>query len=98
MTLIEQMGQAARIASRQLATAGELKNDALKAIAGALRQNADKIIEANKTDLENGKANGLSASLLTRSVLMVLRRVCWRWQLSRILSEMSSAAEFVPAG
>lgn len=69
MTLIEQMGQAARIASRQLATAGELKNDALKAIAGALRQNADKIIEANKTDLENGKANGLSASLLDRLML-----------------------------
>lgn len=69
MTVIEQMGAAAKIASRTLATAGEKKNDALKAIASALTKNADKIIEANKIDLENGRTNGLSASLLDRLML-----------------------------
>ena len=52
--------------SRTLLTAGEKKNDALKAIAKALRENADKIISANKIDLDNGVANGLSAALLDR--------------------------------
>ena len=69
MTVIEQMGAAAKTAARTLATAGEKKNEALKAIAKALTDNADKIIEANKIDLENGKANGLSASLLDRLML-----------------------------
>lgn len=69
MTVIEQMGAVAKIASRTLATAGEKKNDALKAIASALTKNADKIIEANKIDLENGRTNGLSASLLDRLML-----------------------------
>ncbi len=69
MTVIEQMGAAAKTAARTLATAGEKKNEALKAIAKALTDNADKIIEANKIDLENGKANSLSASLLDRLML-----------------------------
>ena len=66
MTTIQEMGKKAKIASRTLLTAGEKKNDALKAIAKALRENADKIISANKIDLDNGVANGLSAALLDR--------------------------------
>ena len=69
MTIIEEMGAKAKIASRTLATAGEKKNDALKAIAKALKDGTEKIISANKTDLENGKANGLSAALLDRLML-----------------------------
>ncbi len=69
MTVIEQMGAAAKKASRTLAVAGEKKNEALRAIAAALKENADKIILANETDLENGKANGLSQSLLDRLML-----------------------------
>ncbi len=69
MTVMEQMGQAAKTASRQLATAGEKKNDALKAIADSLVKNKDRIISANKIDIENGKAAGLSASLLDRLML-----------------------------
>lgn len=69
MTVMEQMGAAAKTASRTLATAGEKKNDALKAIACAILDNSDKIISANKIDIENGKANGLSASLLDRLML-----------------------------
>ena len=52
MTVMEQMGQAAKTASRQLATAGEKKNDALKAIADSLddedfmyHQTLDKIMK-----------------------------------------------------
>lgn len=45
------------------------KNDALQAIADALRNNIDYIIEENKKDLENGKNAGLSAALLDRLML-----------------------------
>ena len=69
MTVIEEMGAKAKIASRVLATAGEKKNDALKAIAQALLDNADKIMTANEIDLVKGKENGLSASLLDRLML-----------------------------
>lgn len=66
MRTIDIMGQNAKNASRQLAVAGEQKNDALKAIAKALMENTDKIMAANQVDLDNGKANGLSAALLDR--------------------------------
>ncbi len=69
MTVIEEMGALAKKASRTLANAGEKKNDALKAIAEALKNNSESIIEANNTDLENGRKNGLSASLLDRLML-----------------------------
>lgn len=69
MTVIEEMGAKAKIASRTLATAGEKKNVALEAIAKAITDNADKIIAANKIDLENGEKNGLSAALIDRLML-----------------------------
>ncbi len=66
MRTIDMMGQQAKTASRQLAIAGEKKNDALKAIAKALLVHQDEIIKANQVDLDNGKQNGLSAALLDR--------------------------------
>ncbi len=69
MTVIEEMGAKAKAASRMLSVAGEKKNVALKAIAKALKDHSEKIIEANKIDLENGKNNQLSASLLDRLML-----------------------------
>lgn len=45
------------------------KNDALKAIADALRSNKAYIIEENKKDIENGKTAGLSDALLDRLML-----------------------------
>ena len=66
MRIIDEMGAKAKAASRTLAVAGEKKNDALKEIAKALIENQDKIIEANKKDLENGEKNGLSAALIDR--------------------------------
>ncbi|MGN1466923.1 MAG: glutamate-5-semialdehyde dehydrogenase [Ruminococcus sp.] len=66
MTVIEQMGQKAKQASRVLANAGALKNKALNAIADALIMNTDTIVNANNIDLENGKSAGLTPALLDR--------------------------------
>ena len=66
MTQLETMGTAAKAASRFLMNAGARKDDALLAIAKALRENAPAIIEANQTDLQNGKEAGLTDSLLDR--------------------------------
>ena len=70
MTVLEQMGINAKNASRILSCASAaIKNDALYKIADALENNADIIIEENKIDLENGKQNGLTKSLLDRLAL-----------------------------
>lgn len=66
MTQLEIMGAKAKEASRFLMTAGSKKDEALSAIAKALRENADKIIKANDIDIENGKKAGLTKSLLDR--------------------------------
>ncbi len=66
MTVIEEMGQKAKAASRTLANAGELKNKALKAIARAILDNTDQIMAANRIDLDNGEKNGLTAALIDR--------------------------------
>lgn len=68
MTL-EQMGMNAKAAARKLAVLGEEKNTALKAIAQALLENADKIIEANEIDVNLGRENGLTESLIDRLIL-----------------------------
>jgi len=47
----------------------EQKNEALLQMADALTANAASIIEANRLDLERGRANGTSASLLDRLAL-----------------------------
>ena len=66
MTHLETMGAAAKAASRFLMNAGARKDDALLAIGKARRENAPAIIEANQTDLQNGKEAGLTDSLLDR--------------------------------
>lgn len=68
------MGKLAKEAARKLALADSAtKNRALAAVAKALRDNSDKIIAANKIDLENGKNNELSESLLDRLALSAAR-------------------------
>ena len=69
MTTLDIMGQNAKAASRVLMNAGAKKDSALLAIADALRANADKIIEANNIDIENGRAAGLTESLIDRLML-----------------------------
>lgn len=70
MEYIIQLGKNAKKAQSSLACAStSLKNNALAAIAAALKEDAETILEANKKDLENGKANGMSSSLLDRLAL-----------------------------
>ena len=66
MTQLEIMGANSKNAARFLMTAGAKKNDALHAIANALRKHSDEIIKANEKDIENGKNSGMSESLLDR--------------------------------
>ena len=61
---------AAQRASRSLAMiSSAVKDDALQAIAVALVDRADEILEANARDLEGGQENGLSDALLDRLAL-----------------------------
>ncbi len=68
MTLsLSDMGNKAKIASRQLAKASATqKNAALKKITEHLLKNKENILAANRLDLETAKKNGLSASMLDR--------------------------------
>ena len=68
--LVADLADKARKASRTLITSGYSKRQgALLAIADALEANMDEILEANKLDMERGKANGLNSSLLDRLAL-----------------------------
>lgn len=60
------MGAKAKEASRFLMTAGSKKDDALLAIAKALREHSEEIIKANSIDIKNGEGAGLTVSLLDR--------------------------------
>lgn len=60
----------AKDASRKMSAIGtEVKNSALMAMAKALQDNKDEIIEANSKDIEYGKSMGFSKSLLDRLLL-----------------------------
>jgi glutamate-5-semialdehyde dehydrogenase len=70
MTDMEQMGKAARAASRRLATLRRSEKDAaLLAIAAALESNASAVLNANAHDLADGLQKGLSRALLDRLLL-----------------------------
>lgn len=74
MTAIETLGARAKEAEKKLSAATtEQKNKALLLIADALRQNCDEILEGNREDLENGRKNGLSQTLLDRLALSKTR-------------------------
>lgn len=62
-----QVGQQARQASRQLASlATDAKNNALSAIYTALEDSQQKILAANKVDVDNGHQKQLDSALLDR--------------------------------
>ncbi len=70
MTDLVQMGRAARMAGRQLATLTTTqKNIALAAIADELEARASEVLAQNALDIEAGKANGLGEALLDRLLL-----------------------------
>jgi glutamate-5-semialdehyde dehydrogenase len=70
MTDLTQMGQAARVAGRQLAICGTAaKNAALLAIADELERQAGTVLAQNAADVAAGRERGLSAALLDRLLL-----------------------------
>lgn len=64
---LESMGRQAQSAAYELAKiTTEQKNAALRAIADALQASAAVILDANRQDLNEGRANGLTEALLDR--------------------------------
>ncbi len=64
---ISQIAQRAKAASIRLAALKtQTKNNALREIARALTAHADRIVAANRRDLENARNNNLAAPLLKR--------------------------------
>ncbi|MGC9317670.1 MAG: glutamate-5-semialdehyde dehydrogenase [Armatimonadota bacterium] len=60
----------ARIASRSLGSiSGESRADALRAMAAAVRDNAEAITRENEKDMEAGQSSGLSRAMLDRLLL-----------------------------
>ncbi len=70
MEYLIDIGRRAKAAEKTLSVASaELKNKALVAIAAALKENADIIIENNAVDIRNGREAGLSEAMLDRLML-----------------------------
>ncbi|WP_372802223.1 glutamate-5-semialdehyde dehydrogenase [Paracoccus seriniphilus] len=68
--LVTNMGEAARAAAVDLATASaERKHAALIGAADAIRTNAEAILAANAQDLDFGRAKGLSDAMMDRLTL-----------------------------
>ena len=68
--MLTEIGKKAKAAAAVLAiTSTEDKNRILQAMADALRENCDKILEANALDIETGKKNGMAESLIDRLML-----------------------------
>ena len=68
------LAKKARVASYQLAVAGTAqKNQALTAIADMLWAKRSMILESNAKDIQHGKENGLTSSLLDRLTLTETR-------------------------
>ncbi len=65
--MLENLGKSAKEASRFLMTSDfEQKNEALLCIAKGLLDDMEQIISANNIDVENGRKNALSESLIDR--------------------------------
>ncbi|ERP94390.1 gamma-glutamyl phosphate reductase [Marinobacter sp. ES-1] len=69
-----ELGQQARVASREVArSATAVRNQALLATAETLDAARQALAEANRKDLENGRANGLDEAMLDRLELTPAR-------------------------
>ncbi|WP_411675784.1 glutamate-5-semialdehyde dehydrogenase [Caproicibacter sp.] len=69
MTALQEMGRRAKAAARELAAAGELREKALFAMAGAVEDSEQEILSANRLDLEQAERDGMSAPLMDRLAL-----------------------------
>ena len=101
---MKDLGQKARLASRQLAAAStRVKNEALHAIAVDLDSQRNNLIFENKKDLEAGETKGLDSALLDRleltgaridSMIEGLRQIA---SLADPIGEISDM-KFLPTG
>lgn len=67
---IQKISSSLRTASQKLALQNaSVKNRVLSAVADALNANRQSIIEANKKDIDAGRSNGMSESLIDRLML-----------------------------
>jgi glutamate-5-semialdehyde dehydrogenase len=70
MTALEKHGAAAKAAAMKLMTAGtNAKNEALEAIARALADRKQDILDANAVDMANARANDMRPALMDRLLL-----------------------------
>ena len=68
--VVAELGRAARAASAELAAApAERRDDALRDAAGAVRDAAARILEANRTDRRRADGRGVQGALLDRLTL-----------------------------
>jgi glutamate-5-semialdehyde dehydrogenase len=68
--MMDGLGRAARVAAVRLAGAsGEVRNDALRRCAAAIRQRGEAILAANEKDLAAARRKDLAAALLDRLAL-----------------------------
>ena len=69
-SIMDDLGAAARAASRTLARTGETqRNDALLAAAGSMRRDAGHILSANAKDMDAAHERNLSGAMLDRLLL-----------------------------
>lgn len=70
MTEIEKMGRRAVAASRITAKLGiQAKNEALRAVADAITNSMERLMQANELDMEAGRQNNMKQGLLDRLCL-----------------------------
>ena len=67
-SLADLAGPARRAASALAATTSDVKDGALRAMAGALRDRAAEVLEANAKDLEGARADSAPPAVLEREV------------------------------
>ncbi len=61
------LAQDARVAGRRLAlTSGKQRNEALRAMASAMREQTDALVAENAKDLSAAQANGLTSAMIDR--------------------------------
>ena len=64
------LGQAARVASRQVARlSSDVKNQALNSLADLLDSDVEELLQANAEDCAEARANGLSEAMIDRLLL-----------------------------
>jgi glutamate-5-semialdehyde dehydrogenase len=72
--MVEQLARAARVAARELAVAPTTaKNAALGSAAASLRASTDRLLSANRADVDAARAAGLSPALVDRLTLTPAR-------------------------